>query len=82
MHDTNVKLDKLGRLLIPAAVRRKMGITSNSRLILRLRNDRLELVNNATAVNKAQQLVRKHVDVKANLADELISSRRREARHE
>ena len=82
MNDTNVKLDKLGRLLIPAVVRRKLGINSNSRLILRVRDSRLELLTSATAVSKAQQLVRKHVEAKAELADELIRSRRRESSHD
>lgn len=77
--EVDVKLDKLGRLLIPAGIRKKLGLSSSSRLVLRLRDGRLELRTRAGTVARAQELVRKHIDAKARLVDELISQRRKEA---
>ncbi|MBC7982717.1 MAG: AbrB/MazE/SpoVT family DNA-binding domain-containing protein [Candidatus Obscuribacterales bacterium] len=79
---TCVTLDRTGRILIPAAFRKKLGLNLGTRLILRLRNERFELVTAARAVKDAQKLVQRRLPAKSKLADELIQARRKEAANE
>jgi AbrB family looped-hinge helix DNA binding protein len=82
MWEASVRIDKLGRILIPASVRKQAGLEPNTRLVVRVRDGRIELLTVAGAVRMAQALVRRHVKAGASLADELIRGRRAEVRRE
>ena len=73
------RIGKGGRVVIPAEIRRKMGVAEGDELILRLVDGELYLTTPRQAVKKAQALVRKHVPKGTSLVDELIAERRREA---
>jgi AbrB family looped-hinge helix DNA binding protein len=77
--ETSVKLAKGGRVVIPASVRRKMGVVEGDELILRFRNGRLEILTSKQAIHLAQDLVQRYVKKERDLAKELIADRRREA---
>lgn len=82
MWESIVRIDKLGRVLIPASVRKQAGLEPDSQLVIRVHEGRVELLTVAGAVRAAQALVRRHVRAGASLADELIRARRSEVRRE
>ncbi|HYU32245.1 MAG TPA: AbrB/MazE/SpoVT family DNA-binding domain-containing protein [Thermoanaerobaculia bacterium] len=73
-------LDEQGRLIIPAEVRRSLGLKPGDQVVLELdeRGVRL-LLSRAEALRRAQELVRKYIPEGRSLSDELLEDRRREA---
>ena len=61
MEDVSVRVDKLGRILLPVSVRRAAGFEPNARLMVRVHEGRVELMTLAAAVRAAQTLVRARV---------------------
>jgi ribonuclease VapC len=61
MQDVTVRVDKLGRILLPASVRKEAGLEPNTRLVVRVHEGRVELMTMAGAVRMAQAIVRRHV---------------------
>jgi AbrB family looped-hinge helix DNA binding protein len=80
METFEVRIDRTGRVLIPVAVRRELGLAEGSRLLIRKHGDGFELLTVDSAVRRAQQLVRKRIPAGRSLVDELIRERRREAK--
>ena len=80
MTSHTVRLDSTGRVLIPVAVRRALGLGAGSDLLLRLREGGVELMTVSAAVREAQRLVRKRVPTGRKLVDDLLRERRREAK--
>lgn len=82
MEDVSVRVDKLGRILLPAGVRRAAGFEPNVRLTVRVHEGRVELMTLAASVRAAQAIVRAHVPARRSLVGELIGERQSEARRE
>jgi len=80
--DNSVKLGKGGRVVIPAGLRRQMGVAVGDELVLRYRDGHLEILTARQAVHAAQELVKRYAGSKRNLAQELIAERRRDAKNE
>lgn len=76
------KLGKGGRIVIPAAMRKLIGVSEGDELILRYRVGRLEVMTVRQAVQEAQNLVSRYVPEDRRLVDELLAERRAEAEHE
>ena len=79
------RLDRHGRLMLPAGWRRKHGITGEADVIVREMPDgSLRLETPAQSIQRAQELVRRHAKVKpgASVVDEFLAERRAEARRE
>ena len=77
-----VKIIEGGKLIIPAAFRRKLGIDTGDTVVLELGEDGLHVRSLSSAVRRAQEIVREFVPVDVSLADELIAERRVEAEHD
>ena len=71
-----------GRLVIPAAVRKAMGIEPGDEVSLTLEDAELRIISTRKAIERAQALVRKYVLEGVSLVDELIRERREEASRE
>lgn len=72
-----------GRLVIPAAYRRALGVSVGDEVILVQEDDGVvRIMTPARALARARQAVRRYVDADRRLADELIAERRRESEHE
>ena len=71
-----------GRLVIPAAVRKAMGIEPGDEVSLTLEDAELRIISTRKAIERAQALVRKYVLEGVSLVDELIRERRDEASRE
>ncbi len=79
-HD-EVQLGAQGRLVIPAKLRKALGLKPGDRLIARQEDDRLVL-EKAGAVERRLRALFAHIPPDVSLADELIAERREEARRE
>jgi bifunctional DNA-binding transcriptional regulator/antitoxin component of YhaV-PrlF toxin-antitoxin module len=76
------KLDKQGRILLPAKWRKQHGIEPKSELLMELRDDCLVLQTREQAVREAQEMVHRLVPPGKSLVDGLSKQRRREALEE
>jgi AbrB family looped-hinge helix DNA binding protein len=76
MKERHTRINENGRVVIPAAFRRALGINPGETVVLRLENDELRITTLRQRLAKAQQLVRAHVPATTSLADELIAERR------
>jgi AbrB family looped-hinge helix DNA binding protein len=75
---TKLKIGPGGRIVIPAAMRDKLGLSEGDALMATYENGELRLISLAESVRQAQALVRKHVPEGVSLVDELLEDRRQE----
>lgn len=76
------RVNQNGRVVIPAAFRKKLGIRAGDEVILRVEEDELRITTLKRNIERAQQFVRKFVKPAESLVDELIAERREAARNE
>ena len=73
-------LDEEGRLILPAEVRRSLGLQAGDRVVFELDEKGLHVrPDRSEAVKQAQDRVRQYVPEGRSLSDELIEERRRES---
>jgi AbrB family looped-hinge helix DNA binding protein len=73
------KLTNGNRVVIPATIRKSLGLQVGDAVTLVLQdNGEVRLLTQAEAVRQAQALVRQHVDRDRSLVDELLAERREE----
>jgi AbrB family looped-hinge helix DNA binding protein len=72
-----VRIIEGGKLVIPAAMRRQLGIASGDTVLVGIEERELRIRPLAKAVERAQAIVRRRVPAGVSLADELIADRRR-----
>ena len=77
-----LRVNENGRVVIPAAFRKAMGIRVGEKVALRMEDDELRITTMKKRLERAQRNVRKYIKVGISLSDELIAERRREARRE
>jgi AbrB family looped-hinge helix DNA binding protein len=77
-----MRVNENGRVVIPAAFRKRLGIRAGDELVLRIEDDELRISTLRRNIARAQRLVSKHVKRGVSLVDELIAERRRAARDE
>jgi len=76
------KIDRAGRILVPLKLRRELGLTENSRLILRVVNGELHMHTQETALEHARRRLKKLKKPGQSVVDEFLAERRAEARRE
>ena len=76
-----IRVGPQGRLVIPAPLRRTLGIDPGDTLVIRLEDNRLVLEKRETILARLRDRFRR-VPPDVSLADELIRERREEARRE
>jgi bifunctional DNA-binding transcriptional regulator/antitoxin component of YhaV-PrlF toxin-antitoxin module len=77
-----VEVEPNGRVVIPIAMRRALGVESGGRLLFSIENERLLVMNSGQALRAVQDAVRPYLRGKPSMVDELIAERRAEARRE
>jgi AbrB family looped-hinge helix DNA binding protein len=85
MQKLSVRLEKSGRILIPVAIRRQLGLKEGESDVLLEVGDTQPLVITARsqALKNAQETLRSYAAGRKKLvSEELIAERRREARRE
>jgi AbrB family looped-hinge helix DNA binding protein len=75
-------IDKVGRILIPARIRRELCLRPGVRIVLIRDGGKVHISTPAMALKEAQDRIARLVPRKVSLADELIAERRKEARRE
>ena len=78
---SHVKVGRQCRLVIPAELRRKLGITEGEALIAREEGGRLVLERPAAVLTRIRQRLRSVPD-DVSLVEDLLAERRREAKRE
>ncbi len=73
------RLGSDGRIVLPAVVRRALGLRPGDQLIIDVEGREIRLVTVAEAARRAQELVRRYVDPGESLAESLVAERRRES---
>jgi AbrB family looped-hinge helix DNA binding protein len=79
MEHLSVKVERSGRVLIPAAVRRELGIAEGSELLLRVEDGGVRMETRAQAVSRVQERFKKYARPGVMLSEELLKGRREEA---
>lgn len=77
-----MRVNENGRVVIPAAFRKRLGIGVGDEVELRVEDDELRISTLQHNISRAQRLIRKHIKAGVSLVDELIAERRRAARDE
>lgn len=80
MKETTVKLDAMGRLVIPARYRKEMG--AGDRVVIRSKDGILEIMTPRRAAEAARGIIRRYVPKGRSLSGELIKERRKESASE
>ena len=76
------RLDSAGRIVIPAEVRKKMGVKPGCEVVLEYEDGELKVFTVDHSIRKAQDLVCKYIPPGVSLVDELLAERREEVRLE
>jgi AbrB family looped-hinge helix DNA binding protein len=83
MHtETFARVNENGRVVIPAAYRKALGIKAGDKVILRMEDDELRITTMKRRIERAQRRIRQYVKPGVSLADELIAERREAAKRE
>jgi AbrB family looped-hinge helix DNA binding protein len=78
------KIGEGGRLVIPAAYRKALGVSPGDEVVLLLEEGAVRILTLREAVRLAQAAIRSYIPAEPgrSLADELIAERRQKARSE
>lgn len=73
------KIRENGRLVIPAAYRKALGLKTGDEVLLVLEDGEIRVVSARQAIARAQTLLRHYIPEGRSLSEELIRERREEA---
>ncbi len=76
------KVNQGGRIVIPAEMRKQLGIEIGDDVNLSLEDDLLKISTGKLALKRIRQAVQISVDKHTSVVDELIADRRKEAENE
>jgi AbrB family looped-hinge helix DNA binding protein len=82
VQESHARVNENGRVVIPAAFRKALGIASGDTVVLRLDEGELKITTLRQRIKRSQEIVRKHVPRTVSLVDELIAERREAAKRE
>ncbi|MGO9438803.1 MAG: AbrB/MazE/SpoVT family DNA-binding domain-containing protein [Terracidiphilus sp.] len=77
-----VQVGEKGRLVIPAAMRKALGIDAGTTVELRYEDHELRISTMRSRIRRAQENVRKYIPEGVLLSEELSAERREAAKHE
>ena len=79
MEAQRVKIVNGGKLVIPASMRRELGLSTGDTVLVDIDDGELRVRSVSRAIERARAILRKYVPEGVSIADELIADRRREA---
>ncbi len=82
MGDYKAKIGANGRLVIPAGVRKALGLAPGDEVLLRLEDGEVRIISRQAALRRARARVAKYAKDGRSWTDELIEERRRWAAEE
>lgn len=74
----DIRVAENGRMVLPQAVRKAMGLRGDTKVVLTLENDEVRLTPVGHGISRAQALYQKHAKVSRS-TDEFLDERRDEA---
>lgn len=77
-----VRLGPKGRIVVPAAIRRELGLEEGAEVVVRVDHGRMVVESRADALERLRAVVREAVPSSASLVDELLAARRIDAESE
>lgn len=77
-----LRVDKRGRVVLPAPARRELGVDGGGTLTLEIGEHEARLSSTRVRARRIQNIIRRYVPEGVSLADELIADRRAEVAHE
>jgi AbrB family looped-hinge helix DNA binding protein len=77
-----LRLNANGRVVIPASVRKALGVEAGDELIIEQKDDVFILTTQQQRIQRAQRRAKTHLAAGTSLADELIAERRMAAKDE
>ena len=80
--EVRVRINENGRVVIPAAFRKALGIKPGDEVILRFEDDELRITTMKRRIERAQRRAQRYVKPGVSLVDELIAERREAAKRE
>ena len=80
--DHKTQLNKSGRLVLPAKMRKVLDIQPGDELVLRLENGSIRIIPLQMAIILAQKAVRQYVPEGVSLVEALLTERRDEVNRE
>jgi AbrB family looped-hinge helix DNA binding protein len=80
--EVKARLNENGRIVIPAAIRKKLGMKPGDTLLLRVEDDVLKIESQRQRVRRVQQSMRRFIPPERDLSGELLADRREEAQQE
>ena len=82
MQVVKTKVTQGGRIVIPAEMRKQLGIEIGETVNISIEDGALQILTRRQALRRTQQLFRKYVPEGVSLVDELIADRRKEVANE
>ena len=82
MSAVRLKLGEGGRISLPAAHRRQLGLRPGDDLIVQLEDGAIRVTTPKLAIERARCILGRYIQAKESLADSLIADRRAEAARE
>ena len=76
------KMTEGGRIVIPAEIRRQLDFQPGGEVVLSVADGELRIRSVRKAIQRAQELVSRHVGEGTSMVDELIAERHEAARFE
>jgi len=76
------KVDKHGRVVIPAEMREELGLHPDTKVRLWVEDGALKMMSLDEGIRRAQAIAAKYTQGRTGLVDEFIADRRREAERE
>lgn len=82
MQAQRVRIVEGGKLVIPATMRRELGISAGDTVMVDIADGELRVRSLSKALERARLILRRYIPEDVNLSDELVADRRAEAEHE
>jgi AbrB family looped-hinge helix DNA binding protein len=80
--ETRMRVNQNGRIVIPAAFRRALGIEVGDEVVLRVQDDELRITTQQRRIQRAQERAKKYLKPGTSLVNELLAERREAAKNE
>ncbi len=74
--ETHARVNENGRVVIPAAFRKALGIEVGDEVVLRIHDDELRITTQEHRIQRVQRRARRYVKAGTSLVDELLAERR------
>jgi AbrB family looped-hinge helix DNA binding protein len=80
--EIRTRVNENGRVVIPASMRKALGINAGDEIVLRIEDDELRITTLKRRLERAQRRIRRYVKPGRSLVDELIAERGEAAKRE